>query len=364
MQKNDEYLNKDKVEKNIWLKRMDKIVKMLLTYPYKEKIRQIYMRLKKIKLKKTTIRFIKKISKWISSSWKIILTTVPSFLFFYYLIGSTFVENMDVSTGYAIPTEKTSKFETTNSMAFIIKREVDGKMWTPNLPIIFPAYALDNMPNFQVGIIEAVRDISSSMRKFIGISEQQKKDIEEAYTLLRYSPYVWLLSKKSAFSIAPSSNSQYRKAAKELRKFNQDGVYVPTISDLDRILQKISKGLLELTHKNEEHQQENSSNWVDFKADNLFYHNRGYAFAMWQISKALAFDFKEIILSSEAYTEWTYLISSLKKASEYKTIVIRNGDPNGIFSPNHLIIQNYYLSRALSSAEKIRNLLSKDENAN
>jgi len=63
------------------------------------------------------------------------------------------------------------------------------------------------------------------------------------------------------------------------------------------------------------------------------------------------------------YVEWTYLVHSLEKAAEFKPFVVRNGAPDSQFVPNHLIMQNFYLQRAMLAAERIRNGLLKESHA-
>lgn len=327
---------------------------------------KIWNKVRKFKLQKSTAyKLGKKFFKKLSDSWKIVLTVVPLFLIFYYGLGSKIVENMDVKTEYKFEkSDKVPLFKTADGMTFLIRREVDDKMWTPNLPMIFPAYVLDNMPNFQVGIITAVKDIAGTMRYFKNNTETQSKDIEEAYKLLSYPPNIWIMSRKGKFNLAPSSNSQYRKAGNELRKFMRDGIYKPNADDLRLLLKKISSKLQKLTLDSEEYQQENTAKWFDGEEDNLFYNHKGYAFAMWQISKVLCRDYKDIIVNNDLYEDWVRMSASLQKAAEFSPIIIRNGNPDSVFTPNHLLSQNYYLLRAISAAEKIRGNLSEMVNAN
>ena len=299
--------------------------------------------------KRLPLKFMHKIS----DSWKTLITAVLLFLFFYYSIGSMFAEKIDLKTGYKVSVHNTPTFETTTGMAFLLKREVDKKMWTPNLPLIFPAYVLDNMPNFQIGIVSAVRDFVASLRHLEQNTEAQQKNIDKAYSLLNYPPDVWILSKQSTFKLAPSSNSQYRKAGKELRQYSRNGVYTANAPDLSYLLGKISNSLQKLTAKSEEYQREKSSNWLDFSSDNLFYYNRGYAFALWQMGKVLGADYKSVILEQDLYQEWSYMVSSLRKAAEFSPLIVRNGKANSLTAPNHLLMQGYYLMRASASAEKI-----------
>ncbi len=324
----------------------------------------IWSKIKKIKFKKTSIyKFGRKLLKKMSDSWKMVLTFVPLFLIFYYVLGSKIVENIDVKTQYKIENDATPLFMTADTMSFLIKREVDDKMWTPNLPLVFPAYILDNMPNFQTGIITAVKDIAGTLRYLKHNTENQNKDIKAAYKLLNYAPNVWIMSRKGKFNLAPSSNSQYRKAGNELRKFMRDGIYKPDIDDLRLLLQKISTKLQKLTLDSENYQQENTSLWFDGGADDLFYMHKGYAFALWQISNTLCRDYKDLIIENNLYEDWIRMSASLQKAAEYSPSIIRNGKIDSAFIPNHLLMQNYYLLRSISAALKIRDNLAGVSNA-
>jgi hypothetical protein len=191
-----------------------------------------------------------------------------------------------------------------------------------------------------------------------GINSEQYGDLQQAGQMLNYAPNIWLLSKKNTFNIAPSSNTQYRKAAKYLRKFNERGDFSPQASHLPLFMEQISKKLTKLVFKSEEHLQEHSSDIIDFRADDIFYHNCGYAFALLQISRAIGADYKEEILRHNVYTEWTYLLSSLQKAADFQPVVVRNGKSKDLLTPNHLMEQNFYLMRALVSVEKIRTTLA------
>lgn len=307
------------------------------------------------KTKKMTLKIIR--------HWKFLTIFLPSFVFFYYFLGSMIAENIDVSTEYKLQSKHLPMFETAESMSFLLKREVDNKMWTPNLPFVFPASVLDNMPNFQVGIVSAVKEFVPAMREIKQNTDAQKKDLKEAYKLLRYPPNVWLMSRKGKFNLAPSSNTQYRKAAAELHKFSHDGVFFPNSQDLEVLLLKASKNLQELVIRNEAQQREKFAAWFDTSSDDMFYYAKGYAFAWWQIAKTLGADFKEVILKENLYTEWTYFVNSLKKTAEFSPRIVRNGAPESLFTPNHLIMQNFYLQRAIIAAEIICNSLLRETDA-
>lgn len=353
--------------KKVWqfLKKLfQKVWHRVRNFEYRKFVKKLWQKIKDIKQKLKKNKTIGKILRIFGNSGKIIITVAVTFLFFYYFIGSAVVENIDIKTKYKGDTSKTPTFETARTMSFLIKREIDEKMWTPNLPLVFPAYALDNMPNFQRGMIAAIRDVSSALVEFSKNNETQAKAAEKAYKLLSYSPDVWLMSKKGVFNLAPSSNSQYRKAAKELRVFSAKGIFVPYESDLKTLLEKMKKGLLKATQKSEKRQREHSADWFDTKADDLFYYNKGYAFSLAQIAEILAADYKEILLKYDLYEPWTHLVADLTRCAEMRTHMVRNGKTDAVFSANHLLAQNYFMLKAVLTIEELLKNLAKAENAN
>ncbi len=332
-----------------WLKQK---TEMLKNYPYKETKAKLIKKAKSFRLKKA-VKYMRKLSKKMSDSWKTVLMCIGCFLFFYYVCGGFIIHKIDVKNGYIPSKTLTQKSEMVNAMVFLIKREVDETMWTPNLPMAFPAAVLDNMPNFQAGIIFAVRDTAKQMLNFNEQTPKQKEDIIKAVEFLKYPPHIWLMSKKSAFSLAPSSNAQYRKARKELMKYNENGIFIADDADFEKYLEQLQKSLLRLTQKNENQVLEHSVDWVDFSGDDLFYKHKGYSFGALQIANSAGFDYKATILKNDAYSEWTHLISALKKASEYKPLIVRNAKVDSMFGANHLMVQSYYLAKATAYANKI-----------
>lgn len=319
---------------------------------FRERFGVLWINLKSLKPRKFR-RLYKKLRKKIASSWKTLSGAIVCFLFLYYVVGACLIENVNVSNVYQLPKTNRHKSEIAASMAFLIDREIDAKMWTPNLPPVFPAYILDNMPNFQIGIITAVRDHAYVLKNFADKTPEQMKNTKKAEEFLRYSPYVWLMSKKGSFGLAPSANAQYRKARSELLKYNKTDFTVYE-ADFDVYLRRLARVLRLLIQKNDSHIIEHSQEFLDTKADDLFYRTRGYAFATWQIAAAAGFDYKTLLVQNNVYTEWTYLLSSLQKAAELKPLMVRNGKIDSVFGTNHLLAQNYYLERALVAVTEIQ----------
>lgn len=327
------------------LNRVNGVFDKIKKYPYQKRIKS----LKKQKINRIFLRYYRKIT----SSWRLFCSCFAGFLFIYYILGGLIVDDTSVTFVYPQAKEKNQKSEMVNAMAFLINREIDHKMWTPNLPFIFPAYILDNTPNFQIGVIYSVRDITGLLKNFSGPNAAQKKNLKKAYEYLQYSPYIWLLSQTGSFSIAPSANAQYRKARNELLQYNKEGVFPISALEFEKYLAKINQSLQVLCSRNDNQITEHSDDWFDFSADDVFYRAKGFAFGYWQIAEAVGVDYKAVILQYNVYTEWTHLLASLRKTAEFQPLIVRNANPESSFAPNHLAVQNYYLKRAQAAALQI-----------
>lgn len=159
---------------------------------------------------------------FVSSWWHVILIAFAALVFLYYPIGGLMVSSIDTNTSYEIKEPETNQSATVDMMAFIINREVNEKMWTPNLPFFFPSYFLDNMPAFQLGMFVTLAKFSSGFAERTGnlvMADDLPHHLQEAAVLLKYPGTVWMFSPTNRLLPAPSANTQYRKARKHLIKF-------------------------------------------------------------------------------------------------------------------------------------------------
>ena len=79
-------------------------------------------------------------------------------LLLYYPVGMVWVHRVDSDPGFSAPPDALTpgKSHAVAIAAALIDREVNRHRWTANDPFFLPAAALDNMPNFQQGIVAAV----------------------------------------------------------------------------------------------------------------------------------------------------------------------------------------------------------------
>lgn len=152
-------------------------------------------------------------------SWpKAFAAAVALLVLSYYPLGGLLSENIDRTPDYNLTRESEQQSLTVETMRFLINREVNENLWTANLPPFFPSYFLDNMPNYQQGIVSALAVTAAVIGEETQCPEngREKAVMNGAAELLKYPGNVWLFAPDNKLKIAPSSASQYRKARKVL----------------------------------------------------------------------------------------------------------------------------------------------------
>lgn len=330
---------------------------MLNLHQIKLKAQQIYSALRnKIK----TLSFHPKAIYPIDSWGKLIFIIAIVFVFLYYPLGAFFSSNISTDTSYE-PEQKSSQSAVINTASYLIHREVYINSWTPSLPFVFPASMLDNMPAFQLGIMSAINNTVSTLEQIEKLeiaATNDKHPLQAAAELLRYPGTIWMFSSDNKLIPAPSSNSQYRKARKQLQKYAQmlnDGraVYTTDAQSLKAILQKLEQDLINCSTQTDAHIREHSSDFFDFKSDDIFFYEQGKLYGYYILLKAATLDYKDILLQYDVYNLWTSLLRNLQNASEMSPFIIRNATRENFFAPNHLIGLDNYALKASYLAQKI-----------
>lgn len=304
---------------------------------------------------------------FIGSWWHVLLLAFIAFVFLYYPLGGWMIHKIDKTTDYEINHNTPEQSATVEMMSFIINREVNDKMWTPNLPFFFPSYFLDNMPNFQLGMMSGVSTVASAVSNRLDSTIAENDDrlyLKNAAKLLKYNGRIWMFSPSNRFTPAPSAHSQYRKARKQLIKFNQElssghNVFYKSPGDLAYFLTRINKSLRNSLNAVETQIREESSSFADFKADNVFYYNQGKLYSFYLLLTALGSDYKDIIVKAGLYQEWTHVIKALENGSQLDAFYIRNGSLDALTAPNHLNYLAFYILKALDLNKDIIAALEK-----
>lgn len=337
-----------------YIKKLDPYIKK--TSPY---IKQCAKAVKSLYAKASS--YIKsKITSW----WQVALIALFCIVFLYYPLGGLIIHNIDTSSDFH-PQTSDGRLASVDTISHLINREVHHKLWTPNLPFLFPSYILDNMPAFQLGIMSSVSQTARAIDSIplAKASETARNARTEGTKLLQYPGNIWLFSPQNKLLPVTSSNTQYKKGRKNYNIFNHEiasgnAVLERTPQNLLLMMLVVKKDFENTITKTEDHIREKSLSFVDFSADTVFYFAKGKLYAYSQILRNLSHDFKDTMIRYDIYQQWTSMLSLLDSAGQYEPLIIRNAEVDSSFAPNHLININYMASRAL---DNINNIITKLE---
>lgn len=245
-----------------------------------------------------------------------------------------------------------------------------------------PGLWLDNIPNWEYGVLVQVRDLSRALRKDFSRSQSQStqdKDLEVAEPQFHFDNDSWAV---------PSTESEYRRGIKALTNYSvrlanpaddKSQFYARAdnlnqwLLDVETRLGSLSQRLSASVGKRRLNtdlagdtaarqstaspdDQEVKTPWSEI--DNVFYEARGASWSLLHILKAIEVDFREILVKKNALVSLRQIIRELEGAQEEVwSPVILNGSGFGLFA-NHSLVMASYISRANAGISDLRNLLS------
>jgi hypothetical protein len=244
-----------------------------------------------------------------------------------------------------------------------------------------PGVFMDNVPNWEFGVLTATRDLAREMRNKFSRSQSQSEedpDLKEADPLFSSPNDRWLL---------PSSEGQYRKAIAHvdgylvrIGKNDPNGAqfyaradnladYLDVVSTrLGSLSQRLSASVGQLrlegdapvdpaAPKNASGQQIVKTPWS--KIDDVFYESRGYTWALLEQLKAIQVDFAPILQRKNATVSLKQVIRELEESQKpVWSPAILNGSPFGFFA-NHSLVMANYVSRANAALIDLKSLLDR-----
>ena len=244
-----------------------------------------------------------------------------------------------------------------------------------------PGLFMDNVPNWEFGVLTATRDLARELRNKFSRSQSQSEedpDLKEADPLFSSPNDRWLL---------PSSEGQYRKAIAHvdgylvrIGKNDPNGAqffaradnladYLDVVSTrLGSLSQRLSASVGQLrlegdapvdpaAPKNASGQQIVKTPWS--KIDDVFYESRGYTWALLEQLKAIQVDFAPILQRKNATVSLKQVIRELEESQKpVWSPAILNGSPFGFFA-NHSLVMANYVSRANAALIDLKSLLDR-----
>ncbi len=246
-----------------------------------------------------------------------------------------------------------------------------------------PGVFMDNMPNWEFGVITQARDMSLTLRNDFSRSQSQSsedKDLVDAATKFHTDTSLWVL---------PPAEGQYRDGLKSLKSYLKR-LSDPNVSDaqfyaradnlvdwlglvkkrLGSLSQRLSASVgkdqlnLDLAGDAEATQATPSASskrvktdW--FKIDDVFFEARGQTYALIHLLKAIEVDFSSVLEKKNARISLRQIIRELEGTQQ--TIwspIILNGKGFG-FVTNHSLVMASYISRANAALIDLENLLKR-----
>lgn len=284
----------------------------------------------------------------------------------YYVAGALYLQHVDDDPDFALESSVPDGGSRAVALAAdLIEREIEQNHWVANDPFFMPGALLDNMPNFQQGVVAGVSRFTIELADQIGRtrgSSQVDPDLERAAGLLRYPGTVWIFDLETSLAPTASSEAQYTRAVRSLRAYNDrlaagQAVFEPRADNLLATISRISTDIGSASGALSNRIQ--SGSWLDFQADDLFYRTKGQLYAYYLLLRELRIDFGSVIDERDLGPAWQQLLESFGRAAGLHPWVVMNGTPDGVLQPNHLAAQGFYLLRARTQVKEIMDILLK-----
>jgi hypothetical protein len=285
----------------------------------------------------------------------------------WYGVGSFWVHRIDDDIAFAPAGIPPGASQAVAVAAALVDREVNDHHWTANDPFFLPGWLLDNMPNYQQGIMSAVsrfaRELTDHLGRTRGSSEADE-DLVTAASRFSYEGNIWVFDTSAPAWIAASSESQYREGLRALRRYNErlaagNAVFERRADNLLATLERVAADVGSASATLDRQLHEGSGAFIDFRADNVFYNIKGKLYAHGLLLRALGQDYAPVIAERQAQAAWAQTVENMLTAAALQPWVVVNGAPDGQFLPSHLAVQGFYLLRARTQLREITNILLK-----
>ncbi len=246
-----------------------------------------------------------------------------------------------------------------------------------------PGLLMDNIPSWEFGALEIIRDMALAMRQ--DFSRSQSQSMENPY--LKIAQPQFNIDHNSL--LMPSAESEYEKAIAALYLYRaqladqtkDDAQFYARADNLVDWLKQAEKRLGSLSQRlsasvgqeriNTDMAGESAgrqstpgvasnqlkTSW--WKLDNVFYESRGASWALLHLLKAIELDFNDILAKKNATVSLRQIIRELEATQQ--TIwspLILNGSGFGVLA-NHSLVMANYISRANAAIIDLRSLLAK-----
>ena len=271
---------------------------------------------------------------------------------------------------------------TTSALLEVVNTMLNKRGGYMSNDIMPPWVFLDNVPNWEFGVLTQVRDLARVMRNDFSRSQTQSSedpDLSLADPLFHYSSDRWF---------PPDTEGRYEKGMESLESYltrladpaQPNAQFYARADNLVAWLGLVEKRLGSLSQRlsasvGQERlntdlagdtaatQSTASPEEVDvktswFEIDDVFYEARGSTWALVHFLRAMEVDFHDVLRKKNALISYRQIIRELESTQDpLHAPMVLNGDKFGIFS-NHSLVMANYISRANAAIMDLRFLLA------
>ncbi|GAA5315715.1 MAG: DUF2333 family protein [Candidatus Pelagadaptatus aseana] len=248
--------------------------------------------------------------------------------------------------------------------------------------IMPPGVWMDNIPNWEYGVLIQIRDMSKAMRE--AFSRSQSQSTEDSALAIAESRFNF---DNDSWAI-PASESEYREGIKYhkdyLLRLQDDNLHnaqffaradnlrywLSTVETrLGSLSQRLSASVgqrrINTDLANEERASQSTYAPVEVEVktpfleiDDVFYEARGSTWAILHFLKAVEIDFAKVLAKKNAVVSLQQIIRELEATQEtvYSPMIL-NGGGFGVLA-NHSLVMASYVSRANAAIIDLRELLA------
>ncbi len=270
---------------------------------------------------------------------------------------------------------------TTNTLIHTVDLLLNKRGGYLSNDVLPPAILMDDVPNWEFGVVNQIRDMAKALRNDMSRSRTQSTEdqaLQIAEPHFNYQNNAWIL---------PSTESEYRSGRDALEQYlerlldanNQSAQFYARADNLTDWLDLVEKRLGSLSQRLSASIGQDRVNvdiggavaaesstdarmsisvktpWAEI--DDVFYEARGSAWALLLFLQAVEIDFAAVLRDKNAEATLQQLIQELEgtQATVWSPVIM-NGTGFG-FIANHSLVMASYLARANAAVRDLRQLL-------
>ncbi|MDX1406179.1 MAG: DUF2333 family protein [Woeseiaceae bacterium] len=271
-------------------------------------------------------------------------------------------------------------YSTTDTLVRVARTLLDKPGGYLTNDVTPPSVFLDNIPNWELGVLQQVRDLARVIRNDYSRSQSQSRedpDVAIAEPKFFFDNDSWIL---------PPTESEYRDAIAGFERYRDrlsgtdtEAQFFARADNLREWLAQVEKRLGSLTRRLGDSVARDVINtdlagdpaaaanttlgdqvpvrtsW--FKIDDIFFEARGTAWALLHFFRAAEFDFADVLKDKNAVVSVRQIIRELEASlAPLRSPMVMNGGGYGL-TANHSLVMANYLARANAAVINLRELL-------